>query len=258
MKMAKRGRPPGSTNKKKGGDADSAPAPAVGHNSGQSVQALNEDQQRALYLQNIGKIERLKEAATSAAGALRQAYQTAKADGFSKQDIDWGIRLRKVEEKETLEDRRRQALLAKFLNHPIGTQPDMFDGVDRTPSVDKAREHGKMDGMEGKPLTPPSQYTPGTEQYESYCEGWHDGQAVLGMKGFKKTEQVPEGEFADPIEQPDDDTDDKKRGIGAAAAGDAFLEDIKKEDAAPSSPEDKFADMEIPENLRRKKENATA
>lgn len=150
-------------------------SPGIGHNSD-----LSPDQRQALFIHHLTKIEELKAEVASAAGTLRSAYKTAKADGILKKEIDFAIRLRTADEDEILEERRREQQLAQWINHPLGTQADLFghgDGVDRTPAVDKAAEAGKLAGMEGKRCEPPHHYQ--TEQAQAWIESWHIGQAAL-------------------------------------------------------------------------------
>jgi len=65
--------------------------------------------------------------------------------------ITYGLKLRKADESDAIEERRAQAEIARFLNHPIGTQPEfLFGMVDRTPGVDRAFLDGEQAGAEGK------------------------------------------------------------------------------------------------------------
>lgn len=183
-----------------------AGAAGIGHNSG-----LTDDQQRALFVQNLTKIERLKEAMASASGELRAAYKTAKADGFAKKDIDYAIALRKDEDDKLIDSRRRETMIARWMNHPIGTQPDLFDGVDRTPSEDRAFEDGKLAGMEGKICQPP--HDPSVPQHGRWLEGWHAGQAALIRDTIKRG--------------PDSASDDAQASFDDAMPdGDDFMSDV--------------------------------
>lgn len=154
-----------------------------GHNSGATTEQLSEDQHRALFIQSVTKIERLREDVASASGTLRAAYKVAKAEGFSKKDIDFAIGLRKGDQAEAIERRRREQMIAKWVNHPIGTQADLFD-EDRTPLDDKAFEAGKLVGMEGNEACKPPTHYP-TSVAQRWIEGWHEGQAAR-MSNFKK------------------------------------------------------------------------
>jgi uncharacterized protein (UPF0335 family)/ribosome modulation factor len=160
--------------------ADKEKAPAVGHNS-----ELTEAEKRALFLRGIKDLEVLVEEKNEVMSDIRNQRKRIIGYGFDPFEIDYALKLRKQEDSEMIDRRRREAQIARFLNHPIGTQPDMFDEVDRTPSVDKAYQEGKIAGAQGE--TAKSPHSPGTEQDQSWLRGWQDGQADLAS-GFKKVE----------------------------------------------------------------------
>jgi uncharacterized protein (UPF0335 family) len=167
--------------------------PGPGHNSQSEPEtSLTEDQRRALLLQGVAKIERLQESLESIKGDIRNVRKALKSDGFDRFEVDYALRLRKADETEELDKRRREARIAKWLNHPVGTQPDLFGEVDRTPSVDKAYEAGKIVGLEGGKCEVPHHY--GQEQQSKWIEGWHDGQSALATKGFGPLSDASEEE----------------------------------------------------------------
>lgn len=168
-----------------------------GHNSGASVEELNDEQQQALFFQHMRKIGDLKKKLASVNGDLRSAYKVAKAEGFTKKDLDFAFDLEKDEDEKMVEDRRRQAQIARWMSHPIGTQADLFGSgtpTDDRPLRERAFDEGKRDGMKSEgPLKPP--YDSG-DGYDGYVEGWHRGQEVL-LAAIKKPEEPvllrPEG-----------------------------------------------------------------
>ncbi len=157
----------------------------AGHNSD-----LNNDELRALLVNGVGKIVEHQASIAKINGDLRNERKRLKSYGFDTAEVNYAIKLRKSEDHDgDRNDWQKLIRVALFMNHPIGTQPDLFyqagDGVDRAPSVDKAYEEGKMVGMEGKRnCTPPTEY--GQEQADSWIKGWHDGQALLVRNGFKE------------------------------------------------------------------------
>lgn len=171
------GRPKGSKNKPK----DDAPAEA-GHNT-----ALTEDEKRALFIKGVQELEGLLEKKNDAVSAVRNQRKRIVSYGFDAFEIDYALKVRKDEDDALVERRRREARIARFLNHPIGTEPDMFDEVDCTPAVDKAYQEGKVAGAAGQSAKSP--YAPGLPQDQSWLKGWGDGQADLSS-GFKKLEQA--------------------------------------------------------------------
>jgi ribosome modulation factor/uncharacterized protein (UPF0335 family) len=213
-----------------GGESDAESSAGIGDNSGEpeTLEKLTDEQQRVLFVQHVVKIERLKaelDAATSdIKAAIKDAYKIAKEESCSKKDIDFALRLRKNPDDEEVEQRRREAQIAAWVNHPIGTQPDLFagDGVDRTPSVEKAYEAGKMAGLEGAVCSPP--HADNTEQGQRWLQGWHDGQANKILDGIK------------PL------------GSNSAAIADADAFEDAVEDALPIAPDE---DDELSRELRR-------
>lgn len=198
-------------NQPRSGSKKNQPAAGVGHN----IEAVDDDIRRAEFVRCVVQMEEAKDVTAEAKSAEKTLYDVFKEKGLSKKDIDYAIRLRKGDDAETVERVRREQLLARWINHPVGTQAELFAGViDRTPSVDRAFAEGRLHGLEGKgPLSPP--YAPSTEQYRSYCEGWHAAQSTLTSL-FKKQEEdaAPAAEaatsdaFDDAIEDAANESDD--------------------------------------------------
>lgn len=172
--------------------------PATGHNSNE----LTEAERKALLLDGLSRLEGLIETKDEAVSAVRTARKKLVAHGFKPKVIDFALRLRKSEDDEMIEQRRAEIEVARFLNHPIGTQPDLpFDMQDRTPDVDKARAQGEIAGAEGKSRLPP--YVTGTAQEQAWLDGWSNGQATL-TSAFKKLEAQAPAETEDG-DEPDED-----------------------------------------------------
>lgn len=178
------GRPKGSRNKPKDGET-----PAAGHNSAE----LSETEKQALLVRGLADLETMIEDKNAVIAEIRTQRKRLISYGFEAFEIDYALKLRKDTDDEAIERRRREEVIARFLNHPIGTQPELpLDGVDRTPAVDKALIDGKIAGAEGKTANSP--YSPGTEQDQAWMTGWHEAQTSLAS-GFQKLE-VPASESA--------------------------------------------------------------
>ena len=162
----------------------------LGHNSGSDAPLggeLTDDRKQVLWFAAKRRIVAHKESIASINGALRNEYKKLKADlGFLKSDVDFALSL---EDDDAEETHRRRMMIARWEQHPIGLQADLFgDGIDRTPAVDKAFSNGKRHGLAGDPCNPGCD--PSTPQYDSYMSGFHVGQAVLAQ-GIKRPDPPP-------------------------------------------------------------------
>lgn len=163
-----------------------------GHNSGEVPIELTEDQRCALLIQGVQKIEVAQGKMETLKADIRNLRKQLKVSGFDTFEVNYALRLRKADDTEELDRRRREARIAKWFNHPVGMQADMFDEVDRTPSVDKAFADGKLAGMSGEPCSVPSHH--GQEQSAKWIEGWQEGQAALAVEGFAPLSDAVEEE----------------------------------------------------------------
>jgi hypothetical protein len=153
------------SDKKDRGPANATP----GHNSEGAPETtgastLTDDEQRALFVNGLSELETLIQEKDSVVAKIRNKRQQLEARSFSKDDVDFGLALRKGDEKAIVKKRQREQQIARWLNHPVA-QLDLFvDGKsDPTPIDDRAFEEGKISGMEGKSCVPPSTYAPQTQ-----------------------------------------------------------------------------------------------
>lgn len=149
-----------------------------------SQSVANDDLDRGLFLEYMGKLAFANEAVKTAKDALAVIYKQANQDGFHKKDFEVARKLQGLEgEKAKKAEIERSLKIARWLGLSLGTQLDMFAEPDRVPAVDVAFELGKTQGLAG--ITAKPDYSPDTEQYRRYMEGWHTGQGIRS-KGFKK------------------------------------------------------------------------
>lgn len=145
---------------------------------------INEED-RALFLNHLPKIGELKAKLNTANANLRNAYKTAKADGFLKGDFDTAFQIQGADgEKAKKAAIARDLTIAKWLGCDLGSQLDLFVEDERVPASDRAFEEGKAASMQNLPAKP--SYDPGTAQYRQYMAGFHEHQATLA-KGIKPT-----------------------------------------------------------------------
>lgn len=160
---------------------------------------LTEAEKRALLAHELNKIEGLEEEKKDIAESIKDAKKRLGNIGFSKHQVKFGLTLRKSEDAEMVEQRIAEAEVARFLGHPIGTQPELPLSVDRTPGVDKAKTDGEIAGAEGQTCHPP--YAPGSPMEQSWIEGWHNGQATIASAFLKLEAKAAQ----EPAEEADDE-----------------------------------------------------
>jgi ribosome modulation factor len=178
------------------------PGPAsatMGHNQ------MSDDQARALHLSNhVPAYEKALAAKKKADADFKNVCKTIKSEGGNIDDIKLTIKLRTPEgEKEFKEQIERQRRIAQWNNLPIGGQGWLLD-EDRRPLSERAYEDGKKAGLEGNDASPP--HAAGTEGYDAWMKGWHEGQAILAQ-GFKKGPETAEI-LRDETKNPDAPVDD--------------------------------------------------
>lgn len=162
---------------------------------------LTDSEKRALLVNGLADIERMTEEKDEVVAQIRTARKRLIAHGFASKVIDFALRLRKDKDGAAIEQRRAEIEVARFLNHPIGTQPELpLDMTDRTPGVDKAKAEGEIAGAEGETCAAP--YADGSPMGQAWLEGWHNGQAILAS-AFQKLEAKAAAEPADEEEGED-------------------------------------------------------
>lgn len=179
--------------------AEQAPN-GIGHNTNLE---LSEAEKRALLVNGLTQIEGLVEQKDAIVSQIRTSRKRLVAHGFGPKVIDFALRLRKDEDDKMIEQRRSEIEVARFLGHPIGTQPELpFNMEDRTPGVDKAKAEGELAGASGVTCSAP--YAVGSPMEQAWLNGWHDGQATI-TSAFKKLEakEAAEAEESDDEEGED-------------------------------------------------------
>lgn len=177
-------------------------SPEPGHNSFE----LTEAEKKALLVQGLAEIEKHIEEKDRVVALIRTSRKRLVSHGFKPKVIDFALRLRKEEDDAVIEQRRAEIEVARFLNHPVGTQPELpLLMEDRTPGVDKARAEGEIAGAEGKTCSAP--YAVGSPNEQAWIKGWHDGQATI-TSAFKKLEAKAAAEAEAGEDEIDEDDED--------------------------------------------------
>jgi hypothetical protein len=146
---------------------------------------------KALFLQALPKIAELKAKLNTANANLRNAYKTAKADGFHKKDFDTAFQMQGADgEKAKKAAIARELTIAKWLGCDLGSQLDLFLEDARVPAADRAYDEGVSASMKNEVAKP--DYHPATEQYRKYMEGYHADQERQLKKGITKLPEAVE------------------------------------------------------------------
>jgi len=196
---------------------------SVGHNSGATAEQITDDQLQALTRQHAAKRARLVAAEKTARSDRMNFDKVIKSDlgANGLKDIKLLEQLSTPEGEAALKaELERQMRAARWAGLAIGTQANMF-GPDIRSLRERAFEEGKRAGMESTgPLNPPANYSPGSEGYEGYIEGWHVGQAAINKIGKPASD---EGHVLRPAENeepgPDAFDDAADGGNGHVEAG---------------------------------------
>lgn len=159
---------------------------------------LTEAEKKALLVQGLSEIEKHIEQKDHFVGLIRTTRKKLVANGFKPKVIDFALRLRKDEDGAVIEQRRAEQEVARFLNHPLGTQPEL--PLDAAPGAD-AFTAGEDAGASGETCKSP--YGPGTADDQDWVKGWHQGQANIAS-AFKKLEAKAEAEESEDAEGDED------------------------------------------------------
>jgi hypothetical protein len=164
---------------------------------------LTEAEKRALLIQGLPELEGLIKQKDDLVRKIRTSRKRLVSHGFKPKVIDFALRLRKDEDDSMIEERRAEIEVARFLNHPIGTQPELpLVMEDRTPGVDRAFAEGEIAGAKGVVCTAP--YAVASPNEQAWIKGWHQGQETI-MSAFKKLEAKEAAEAEDDESEDDED-----------------------------------------------------
>ncbi len=177
---------PASTKKKPTPEEVKAKADRAEKRSAKAAtNTAKDDEDKALFLQTLPKIADLKAKVATATANLRNAYKTAKKDGFTKDDFETAFKMQGAEgEKAKKAAIARDLTIAKWLGCDLGAQLDLFVQDERVPAEDRAYSEGQAASMKGETAKP--DYHPSTPQHAAYMKGFHDDQEKRVKGGIKK------------------------------------------------------------------------
>jgi hypothetical protein len=180
----------------------------AGHNS----IAFESEARRALYFSHINPIWDLEQRLDELKAEKTKLKRIAKAEGFEAYEIDLGLRIRKTEKPETIDNQMARLMaVARYMNQPVGHQFSLLD-ADRRPDVDRAYEEGLMQALRGESLR--NGYDQSLPQWNALNDGYEAGQEQLREASQAKMEAANARAAAD----------EEKRGAAGAAAAAAEVE----------------------------------
>jgi uncharacterized protein (UPF0335 family) len=163
---------------------------------------LSEQERRAVLARKLFEIEGLEADKKAIADDIKTVKGELVEQGFTKKAIDFALKLRADSDGKMVEQRQAEAEVARFLNSPIGFEPEL--PLDRTPVVDKAFAEGEIAGAQG--LTCSAPYPTGAETEQAWIKGWHQGQATI-TSAFKKLEAKAAADAPGDADGDQDETD---------------------------------------------------
>jgi uncharacterized protein (UPF0335 family) len=163
---------------------------------------LTEMERRAVLARKLHEISELEADKKAIADDIKTVKGELEAQGFTKDAIKFAMKVRADSDGKLAQQRRAEAEVARFLNSPIGFEPEL--PLDRTPVVDKAFNEGELAGAAGLTCTAP--YPTGAETEQAWLRGWHQGQAII-MTAFKKIEAKAAADAPADADGDEDETD---------------------------------------------------
>lgn len=188
---------------------------------------LDPQETRLLVEVHLPKIKELRAKVSTATANLRNAYKTAKSEGFTKSDFDTAIAMEDAE-REARERAAitRKLVIARMMQAKLGDQLDMFLRDVVVDASQIAREEGAADSAAGKSAKP-DKYAPGTKEYDAYMSAYHDDQEKRIKSGIKKKADEA------PAKTPPEDVTS-----GVPVSRSAFLKQQAAEQAAAQQQDD--------------------
>lgn len=187
----------------------------IGHNSG----ALTDKEEKALHLNQVREYKILLKSLSDVQAAIRNFGKRVKSEGGSVADLKRTIKLEtpggEAEIKASIE---KDMKLLRWAGVAVGTQTDMF--VDIRSQFEKGHEEGERDGMNGYPAR--TIFSPGTEGYKGYMEGYHAGQMVnvSAIKKTKKADDAPPETHVRSVPKTDEAKPDEFDNVDGTEDGD--------------------------------------
>lgn len=178
----KRGRP------KKDAAPPQAKGSVPGDNGGET--GISDAKMGDLFVRELTKLEAILAKMETLKADARNQRKRMKSDGFEGYEVNYALKLRKSEDDEMLEQRRREARIARWLAHPIGTQSDFLADLTHKANGSDAEALGRVAGAEGAVCKPPANLN--QDDAQAWMTGWQAGQAALAGSGIRAPAVEPD------------------------------------------------------------------
>jgi hypothetical protein len=162
--------------------------------------------------QQASKAEAKKAEYDAEKAALTDLFRQAKADGFSRKELQAILDDSASSRRDLLSEEERRAKLRSWAGLPAGTQADLFAGPSAAFDELAAEGQGYTAGLRGDdskmPDTYPAHYAP------AFMRGWHAGQEKLAWalsEAGTNPERKDTGMQAQPIAPANDEGDDDQQ-----------------------------------------------
>jgi uncharacterized protein (UPF0335 family) len=172
--------------------APKKPPPAKGSVPGDNgADGISDVKMGDHFVRELHKLEVILAKMETLKADARNQRKAMKIDGFETYEINYAIKLRKHDNDEMLEQRRREARVARWLAHPIGTQSDFLADLTHNKANGRDPEAlGRVAGAEGATYKPPANLN--QDDAQRWITGWHAGQEKMAGAGIKAPTEQPD------------------------------------------------------------------
>ncbi len=171
---------------------------------GDDAKSIPNRDEEAVFLSHINKlrVQEAKKAVAKAAldveaQALTDLFRIAKADGFSRKELQAILDDGKSSRRDLTAEEERRAKLRTWAGLPAGTQPDLFGLPDAARDSVDAEAQGYAMGLRGEDEVAPDWVQPA--HLPDFSQGWRRAQTRLAEKFDKSAanDDLSNAEVAD-------------------------------------------------------------
>jgi len=154
---------------------------------GEGSKSIPNRDEEAVFLSHLNKLraQEAKKAVAKAAldveaQALTDLFRAAKADGFSRKELQAILDDGKASRRDLTAEEERRAKLRAWAGLPAGSQPDLFDLGEAARGPVDAEAQGYAMGIQGLDPECPDWISPVYQP--DFMKGWHNAQGILAAK----------------------------------------------------------------------------